>query len=196
MDQLRAISDAHYQAAPPAVRTLACDFFKELDADRDGRVSLHEFLELMKHQGHTRLANPYIFMELDRDGNGTLDFWEVLTLYYIIKSGRPLCECCGILIPGTFFSCVECFDRSHGGSSYSLCIYCYTSNKSVHNHDGRQQFLDTFTLLETRRGRRVHQNEARPNYQPIMSPSHATHPMHINMPTSNSERHCSCSRNE
>ncbi|EYU32602.1 hypothetical protein MIMGU_mgv1a022976mg, partial [Erythranthe guttata] len=67
--------------------------------------------------------------ELDSNGNGSLDFWEVLTLYYIVKSGRPLC---GILVTGTFFSCVECFDSPTG--AYSLCIYCYRSNKSDHNH--------------------------------------------------------------
>ncbi|KAH6768417.1 hypothetical protein C2S51_013753 [Perilla frutescens var. frutescens] len=150
MERLRAIADAHYRAAPPPVKALAYDFFRALDANQDGRVSLHEFLAFMKHDGHTRLANPHFFKELDRDGNGALDFWEVLTLFYIIKSGRPLCECCGILIPGTYFSCVECFDSSTV-ASYSLCIYCYRSNKSSHNHDGHQQFLDTFTLLENKK---------------------------------------------
>ncbi|KAK4421638.1 hypothetical protein Salat_2114400 [Sesamum alatum] len=149
MERLRAIADAHYRASPPAVKALAYDFFKALDADGDGKVSLVEFLEFMKLEGYTRLSSPHFFRDLDRDRNGTLDFWEVLTLYYIIKSGRPLCDCCGILIPGTFFSCVECFDGP--GGSYSLCIYCYRSNRSSHNHGGRQQFLDTYTLLETKK---------------------------------------------
>ncbi|KAL0433146.1 UNVERIFIED_CONTAM: hypothetical protein Slati_2648900 [Sesamum latifolium] len=149
MDRLRAIADAHYRASPPAVRALAYDFFKALDADGDGKVSLVEFLEFMQLEGYTRLSSPHFFRDLERDGNGTLEFWEVLTLYYIIKSGRPLCDCCGILIPGTFFSCVECFDGP--GGSYSLCIYCYRSNKSPHNHGGHQQFLDTYTLLETKK---------------------------------------------
>ncbi|KAI3459578.1 hypothetical protein Pfo_016241 [Paulownia fortunei] len=159
MERLRAIADAHYRASPPAVTALAYDFFKALDADQDGRVSLHEFLSLMKHEGYTRLA------------------------------GRPLCECCGILIPGTFFSCVECFDSP--SDSYSLCIYCYRSKKSTHNHAGHQQFLDTFTLLETKkrsapgRGRTTaHLNEPRTwqSTNPIMGPAQATH-MHNNVST-------------
>lgn len=149
MDRLRAIADAHYRAAPPHIKTLAYDFFRALDADEDGRVSLHEFLGFMNQQGHTRLANPHLFKELDRNGDGALDFWEVLTLFYIIKSGRPICECCGILVPGTYFSCVECFESCD--ASYSLCIYCYRSNKTSHNHNGRQQFLDTFTLLQNKK---------------------------------------------
>ncbi|KAL7081301.1 hypothetical protein ACP275_14G031100 [Erythranthe tilingii] len=149
MERLRAIADAHYRASPPAAKALAYEFFKTLDSDGDGRVCINEFLSLMKEQGHVRLANPYFFRELDSNGNGSLDFWEVLTLYYIVKSGRPVCECCGILVPGTFFSCVECFDSP--AVAYSLCIYCYRSNKSDHNHGGRQQFLDAFTLLETKK---------------------------------------------
>lgn len=115
----------------------------------------------MKHEGHTLLANPHFFKEVDRDGSGALEFWEILTLFYIIKSGRPLCECCGVLIPGTYFSCVECFESCD--ASYSLCIYCYRSNKSNHNHDGRQQFLDTFTLLENKKRRPKPENQVRIN---------------------------------
>ncbi|KAH6771707.1 hypothetical protein C2S53_005721 [Perilla frutescens var. hirtella] len=149
MEVVRAIADAHYRAGSDAVKSLAYEFFRALDTDGDGRVSLHEFLVLMNQEGHTRLANPYFYRVLDRDGNGFLDFWEVLTLYYIIKSGRPICQCCGILVIDTFFSCVECFNSSEG--SHSLCIHCYRAKRSHHNHNGRQQFLDTFTLLQTKK---------------------------------------------
>ncbi|KAG8369773.1 hypothetical protein BUALT_Bualt14G0048500 [Buddleja alternifolia] len=158
MDRLRAIADASYKAAPPGVKTLAHNFFKALDTDQDGRVSLPEYLLFMTQQGYTRFNNPRFFHDLDRDGNGSLDFQDVLTLHYIVKSGRPLCDCCGVLIPGTFFSCVECFDsptttRTMG--PYSVCIFCLRSNKSDHNHGGHQQFLDTYTLLETKRRRQA-----------------------------------------
>ncbi|KAH6786677.1 hypothetical protein C2S52_006229 [Perilla frutescens var. hirtella] len=149
MDVVRAIAEAHYTAGSKEVKSLADEFFRALDTDGDGRVSFHEFLELMNHEGHTRLANHHFFWALDRDRNGFLDFWEVLTLYYIIKSGRPICRCCGFLVIDTFFSCVECFNSSEG--SYSLCIHCYSFNRSDHNHNGHQQFLDTFTLLETKK---------------------------------------------
>lgn len=51
MDRLRAIADAHYRAGSPQVKTLAYDFFKALDTDGDGRVSLAEFLAFMTQQG-------------------------------------------------------------------------------------------------------------------------------------------------
>lgn len=180
MDRLRGIADAHYRASPGRVKALAHDFFKALDTDQDGRVSLPEFLAFMTSQGYTRLNNPNFFRDLDRNGDGSLDFWEVLTLYYIVKSGRPLCDCCGMLIPGTFFSCVECFESPWG--AYSLCIFCYRSNKSSHNHNGHQQFLDTYTLLETKkrmaveRKRRNHHSNQTPIPQPI------NHVHIVNMP--------------
>ncbi|KAL2454701.1 Calcium-binding EF-hand family protein [Abeliophyllum distichum] len=138
----------NYEAVSQQLKALAYEFLNALDSDQDGRVSLVEFLAFMTQQGYTRFNNPYWFKELVWDGNGSLDFWEVLTPYYIVKSGRPLCNCCGILIPGTFFSCVKCFESS---SSYSLCIHCYRSNRTKHHHNGRQQFLDTFTLLEMKK---------------------------------------------
>ncbi|KAK6161190.1 hypothetical protein DH2020_004571 [Rehmannia glutinosa] len=143
------IAKSHYRAGSPEVQALAHKFFKSLDTDGDGRVDLPEFLSFMRQEGYAQMRNPYFFKELDRDGNGTLDFWEVMTLYYIIKSGRPFCDWCGNFIPGIFFSCVECFKRPE--SSFSLCRDCYRSEKCSHNHYGKTQFLDNYTLLEAQK---------------------------------------------
>ncbi|KAK6161110.1 hypothetical protein DH2020_004491 [Rehmannia glutinosa] len=149
MEELRGIAKSHYRAGSPEVQALAHKFFKSLDTDGDGRVDLPEFLSFMRQEGYAQMRNPYFFKELDRDGNGTLDFWEVMTLYYIIKSGRPFCDWCGNFIPGIFFSCVECFKRPE--SSFSLCRDCYRSEKCSHNHYGKTQFLDNYTLLEAQK---------------------------------------------
>ncbi|KAK4425389.1 hypothetical protein Salat_1732900 [Sesamum alatum] len=106
-----------------------------MDTDGDGKVDLSEFLTFMRREGYSHMRSPYFFSELDHDGNGALDFSEVMTLYYIIKSGRPFCDCCGNFIPGIFFSCVECFKNPQ--SSFNLCHDCYCSTKCNHNHNGR-----------------------------------------------------------
>ncbi|KAL8483212.1 hypothetical protein ACS0TY_026043 [Phlomoides rotata] len=149
MEELREIAKAHYQAASPQVQGLAYQFYQSMDTDRDGWVNLSEFLTFMRQEGYSHMHNPYFFDELDRDGNGTLDFVEVMTLFYIIKSGRPFCGRCSKFIPGMFFSCVECFMNSQ--TSYHLCRDCYRSAKCNHTHNGRAQFLDNYTLLQVRR---------------------------------------------
>ncbi|KAI3469864.1 hypothetical protein Pfo_026527 [Paulownia fortunei] len=149
MEELREIAKAHYRAGSPEVQALAYEFYQSMDTDGDDRVDLSEFLAFMRQEGYSHMHNPYFFNELDQDGNGTLDFSEVMTLYYIIKSGRPFCDCCGKFIPGIFFSCVECFKNSE--NTFDLCRDCYRSTKCNHKHDGRAQFLDNYTLLQANR---------------------------------------------
>ncbi|PIN02189.1 hypothetical protein CDL12_25297 [Handroanthus impetiginosus] len=117
-----------------------------MDTDGDGRVDLSEFLAFMRQQGYLDMHNPSFFNVLDHDDNGTLDFAEVMTLYYIIKSGRPFCNSCKNFIPGIFFSCVECFKNPK--KPFNICHDCYRFTKCKHDHNGRVQFLDNYTLLE------------------------------------------------
>ncbi|KAL8483216.1 hypothetical protein ACS0TY_026047 [Phlomoides rotata] len=149
MEELHEIAKAHYRAGSPQVQALAHQFYQSMDSDGDWRINLSEFITFTREEGYTQISNPYFFKELDRDGNGTLDFSEVMTLYYIIKSGRPLCNYCGNFIPGIYFSCVECFKNPK--NSFHLCGECYRSTKCTHNHNGRAQFLDNYTLLQTTR---------------------------------------------
>ncbi|GKC17150.1 serine/threonine-protein phosphatase [Tanacetum coccineum] len=60
--------------------------------DGDGKIDQKEFLEFMWDEGCLQMKNPSFFKQLDLDGNGTLDFVDVMTLYYIVKSGRPFCD--------------------------------------------------------------------------------------------------------
>lgn len=105
MINLSKIAKSH-RAASPEVKSMAEDFFGSMDADGDWRVEIEEFLSFVREQGYAHMHNNTFFKELDIDGNGSLGFWEVMTLYYIIKSGRPFCGRCGDFIPGIYFSCV------------------------------------------------------------------------------------------
>ncbi|CAA2999584.1 uncharacterized protein LOC111371659 isoform X15 [Olea europaea subsp. europaea] len=142
MEDLHEIARAHYRSGSQKVRDLAHEFFNSMDSDGDGRIDFPEFQAFVEHEGHYWMNNRYFFKELDRDGNESLDFWEVMTLYYIIKSGRPFCGSCANFVPGIFFSCVEC--------PFTLCFGCYRSTKCDHNHNGRTQLLDNYTMLQAK----------------------------------------------
>ncbi|KAH6788407.1 hypothetical protein C2S51_003413 [Perilla frutescens var. frutescens] len=148
MEELRNIATLHYGAASPTVQRLARNFFNSMDTDRDGKVDVWEFLSFMSRKGYAHLGNRRFFEELNVAGNGALGFWEVMTLYYVMKSGRPVCDWCGEFIPGVFFSCVQCFRAAR--NSFNLCRDCYDhSDECAHTNTGGTDFLDNYTLLQT-----------------------------------------------
>ncbi|KAE9452984.1 hypothetical protein C3L33_15116, partial [Rhododendron williamsianum] len=100
----------------------------------------------MREEGHIKMSNRHFFEELDIDGNGTLEFMEVMALYYIIKSGRPFCGGCDKFIPGMYFTCSKCFEN--GKPLFCVCSECFKDELYVHEHD---QFLDNYALLEAKR---------------------------------------------
>ena len=79
MEEIREAALAYYEAETQEKRQLAWAFFRTLDVDGDGTVSVHEFKNFLKDPGCRMLDNCSFFQALDRDGNGCLDFYEVLT---------------------------------------------------------------------------------------------------------------------
>ena len=69
-----------------------------------------------------------------------------LTMYYIIKSGRPYCDGCGVFLMGLFFTCLNCFESSH--TTFDLCSACYRGRRFVHPHAA---ILDNYILLTHKR---------------------------------------------
>lgn len=149
MEDLHEISQSYYQAGSEELQDLAKEFFNSLDTDGDGKITLTEFLQFTKQECCEQTSNPQFFQILDKDGNGTLDFFEVMKLYYIIRSGRPFCDACNCFIPGTFFSCVECFFKKK--TTYDLCHGCYKAGKWRNAHGCKTQFMDNYTLLQVAR---------------------------------------------
>lgn len=79
---------AYYRSMQPNQQSLAHDFFKALDTDGSGTVSLSEFLEFLRVVGLVNNRNGTVLFSLfDRDGNGTLDFFEVVALFHFLTIG-------------------------------------------------------------------------------------------------------------
>ncbi|XVE65807.1 hypothetical protein DITRI_Ditri08aG0029100 [Diplodiscus trichospermus] len=68
-----------------------------MERDGDGRVSTQEYITKLQQLEVTTITNMDFFTELDKDEDGSLDFSDVITLFYIIESGRSaFCDGCGV----------------------------------------------------------------------------------------------------
>ncbi|XP_059652924.1 uncharacterized protein LOC132300013 [Cornus florida] len=142
MKEMRAAALAYYANLSPQLQELAWKFYETLDADGDKTVSIQEYMAFMREEGYGRpCIRPSFYENLDYNRDGVLDFEEVLTFYYLFKSGRMvICQKCGVFITGLFFTCVECFDRP--GDNYDLCCNCYRDKK--YNASQHPNFLDNY----------------------------------------------------
>ncbi|WOH15754.1 hypothetical protein DCAR_0935298 [Daucus carota subsp. sativus] len=121
-----------------------------MDVDKNGQIDCWEFMQFLRVQGYKDYADHKLFQILDIDKSEGLDFWEVMTLYYIIKSGRPFCWSCQKFITAVYFVCVNCFEKS--AAPVYLCPGCYEACKYRHSHGPLPpQFLDNYTILEAHR---------------------------------------------
>ncbi|XP_031114320.1 uncharacterized protein LOC116017816 [Ipomoea triloba] len=155
MDHLQQIAKAYYLAGSSELQAGLQDLFYIVDTNVDGRIDKDEFISLLTQHSvdkdRDRDNCRILFNELDIDGNGTLDFWEFMTLLYIYESKRPSCDGCGKFIPATYFTCVDCHADLH--TQFNLCIGCYENRRSSgHKHRGKPAvFLDNYTLLDAKR---------------------------------------------
>ncbi|KAL1803599.1 hypothetical protein DCAR_0935292 [Daucus carota subsp. sativus] len=120
MANLRNFVVSQYYAAPSDVQTLGHQFFNAMDRDGNGSVDYTEFKNFLVSEGFEYYAGRNLFMSLDGDKNRGLDFWEIMTLYYIIKSKKPFCVKCDIFLRDAYSVCNDC-----GGGPYYFCNDCY-----------------------------------------------------------------------
>ena len=86
MEELHMAASAYYNNSSPEVKKLAQEFFDSMDTDKDEKVSIDEFTDFVKQ--HDDSVDRSFFAALDRNGDGSLQFEEVLTLIYIIFTGQ------------------------------------------------------------------------------------------------------------
>ncbi|KAM4127475.1 hypothetical protein ACJW30_02G093100 [Castanea mollissima] len=136
MEEFHMAAHAYYNNSNTDLQNKAWDFFNSMDSNGNGRVSYYEFIQ------------PQLLPYLDRNHDGLLDFWEVLTLYYIMKTRSVRCQCCTTCQIGLYFTCVTCFhSASH---TFDICIGCYSTQKYRQHHD-HGFFLDSYVLLRSKR---------------------------------------------
>ncbi|KAH9682986.1 calcium-binding EF-hand family protein [Citrus sinensis] len=163
MEALRKVALAYYNSGTDEERRLFNQFFQSMDKDGNRRVSYREFSDFMSLQAHDEnMRTRDFFNQLDIDGSGRLDFKEVLTLYYILKSRRPICGRCKIFITNEYFACMRCFET--GSAAYSICLECFGDKGSLNHNHVRSYFVDNFSLLESLRKKPL------PNHQRAIVP--------------------------
>lgn len=148
MDELHEAAIAYYNNGSTEQQNLAWQFFRAMDGDGNGRVSLQEYTNFLRQTAGLAWVCPEMFQELDRNGDGQLDFWEVLTLYYVARTRTVSCRTCLRPLNGLHFTCVTCFESPCGGDTFDLCVKCYMLRTYSHPHG---LFLDSYVLLRSRR---------------------------------------------
>ncbi|EOA17432.1 hypothetical protein CARUB_v10005736mg [Capsella rubella] len=147
MDELHEAAIAYYNNGSREQQDLAWHFFRAMDNDGDGRVSFQEYIDFLHRTAGLAWVCPEMFRELDRNRDGQLDFWEVLTLYYVARTRTISCRTCLQSLSGLHFTCVTCFDTP-GGETFDLCVKCYMRRNYTHSHC---LFLDSYVLLRSKR---------------------------------------------
>lgn len=142
MDGLRALAvNSYNQLWSEEQKRGAQSYFNNLDSDGDKKVSLEELKE--KNIISNELF--YVYCSLDVNGDKTLDFEEILPLYYFkhvmakdvvaYEPKRRFCKgLCGRMQERPDFSCFLCLTRSLR-RSYHLCSSCHAKGKHLkHKH--------------------------------------------------------------
>ncbi|KAK7859115.1 hypothetical protein CFP56_008746 [Quercus suber] len=148
MEELHMAAHAYYNNSNTDLKNKALDFFNSMDSMEmveSATTSSSSFSCNTATIGQT----PTFTIIWTAITNGLLDFWEVLTLYYIMKTRSVRCQCCTACQIGLYFTCVTCFhSASH---TFDICIGCYSTQKYRQQHD-RGFFLDSYVLLRSKKG--------------------------------------------
>ncbi|KAL3726836.1 hypothetical protein ACJRO7_031696 [Eucalyptus globulus] len=83
--KVREAALAHYEGLTEDQKQAAQEFFEAMDTDKSGSISIDEFMDFLSHAGFQIDNHDWLFAELDKDDNGTLDFKELVTFHYIVS---------------------------------------------------------------------------------------------------------------
>ncbi|XP_010277593.1 PREDICTED: uncharacterized protein LOC104611989 [Nelumbo nucifera] len=153
MEEIREVALSYYHACSAETKQMILNFFRELDSDQNGYITINEFTDYLMRKGCSCL-NPNFFLELDKDRNGLLDFEEVITFYYIVEFMRLVfCDGCGCFLKSSYFTCVDCYYSNEDNNTYDLCPRCYRTGNYARGHE---LFLDNHALLQLT-GKLIHE---------------------------------------
>ncbi|KAI6693726.1 hypothetical protein NL676_021436 [Syzygium grande] len=76
---------AFYRGSTEDQKQAAQRFFLAMDADNSDNISIDEFTTFLTLAGFQSENFRWLFRELDKDRDGTLDFQELLTFFYILS---------------------------------------------------------------------------------------------------------------
>lgn len=148
MEGIREIAKSYYQKASQDEKNSVQHFFNKLDINGDGKISVEE----IKKSITSWLSTEDVFKELDVDGNETLDFDEVLCLYYMEKKLNIVrCSGCFDVLLGPYFSCILCLGKSP--DTYDLCCSCYRGESPSSHEHSSDNLLDHHSLIRLLRER-------------------------------------------
>ncbi|KAG5560457.1 hypothetical protein RHGRI_003692 [Rhododendron griersonianum] len=100
---------AYYTNMSHDQQLMVLGFYESIDTNGDGKVSVQEYLDFLKQKGYNRYVPPNLFKLLDKNNDGTLDFEECVTFFYMVAGHRlVICDGCRSYLWGLHFLCVEC----------------------------------------------------------------------------------------
>ncbi|XP_059652850.1 uncharacterized protein LOC132299955 isoform X2 [Cornus florida] len=81
---------------------------------------------------------------------------------YIVRSGRPFCDACGVFIKGAHFCCDKCWlDTQNGSSVFNICPECYGTGNYALEHP---IVFDNYSLLKFMKEKFVTETESDEEY--------------------------------
>ncbi|KAF9612768.1 hypothetical protein IFM89_003778 [Coptis chinensis] len=120
MEEIRKVALVYYANSSDETKETVKKIFKSMDANGSGKISINEFEENVKKRWSR--FKPELFTELDQDGDGLLDFEEIIVFYYM----------------------ANCYVQRSNNQSFDLCLNCYETKQFTHSH---QIFLDNYAML-------------------------------------------------
>ncbi|CAA2988950.1 Ca2+ sensor (EF-Hand superfamily) [Olea europaea subsp. europaea] len=91
MERIKELAIAYYERATEEEKDTGRENFRRLDRNGDGKVCLLEF----KKSVSSWLSSEKVFKQIDANGEGTLDFNDVLAIYNMKMTNLSLvCNGC------------------------------------------------------------------------------------------------------
>ncbi|KAG7967518.1 hypothetical protein I3843_08G103300 [Carya illinoinensis] len=132
MEEIREVAKAYYANSTKQQQEEARDAFQKMNLEKNKTISLTDFLDIFLPDSFPKSVACSLLKELDVNGDGSLDFDEFITLFYLHQSKRLL-------------YCHGCEKFLTGLNSYDLCSICYRKKNFQHHKDA--VFLDNYALL-------------------------------------------------